>query len=256
MKIVAANDYSELSKIASKIIIEKVKRKPHAVLGLATGGTPEKTYELLIQDYKLNATSYNNVQTVNLDEYVRLPHKHLQSYHYYMFHKLFNHLDLKRENIYIPNGMASDLQDECKRYDDILANLNYPDLQLLGIGSNGHIGFNEPGTSFSLKTYVTRLTESTRLANARFFEHNEAVPKHAITMGISSILKSKEILLLASGESKAMAIKELLLGGLDENFPASALKFHDNVTIIADELALKEARKIKELKLNESSCCS
>jgi glucosamine-6-phosphate deaminase len=254
MNIIAVNDYTELSEIASKIIIEKVKSKPDAVLGLATGSTPEKTYELLIQDHNLNATTYHNVRTVNLDEYVGLSNNHLQSYHYYMFHKLFKHLDLKMENIYIPDGMASDLQEACKRYDNILEQLNYPDLQLLGIGSNGHIGFNEPGISFSQQTYVTKLTESTRLANARFFDHKGDVPNHAITMGIAGILKSKEILLLASGESKSMAVKELIVGGLDENFPASALKSHDNVTIIADNLALQEARKIKELKLHEYTC--
>lgn len=254
MKIIAVNDYTELSEIASKIIIDRVKSKPDSVLGLATGSTPEKTYELLIKDHELNATTYHNVQTVNLDEYVGLSNNHLQSYHYYMFHKLFKHLDLKMENIYIPDGMASDLNEACKRYDNILEMLNYPDLQLLGIGSNGHIGFNEPGASFSQQTYVTKLTESTRLANARFFNHKEDVPNHAITMGIAGILKSKEILLLASGESKAMALKELLIGGLDENFPASALKSHNNVTIIADNLALQEARKIKELKLHESTC--
>lgn len=252
MKIIAVNDYTELSEIASKIIIEKVKSQPDSVLGLATGSTPEKTYKLLIQDHQLNATTYHNVRTVNLDEYVGLSNNHLHSYHYYMFHKLFKHLDLKMDNIYIPDGMASDLQEECKRYDNILEHLNYPDLQILGIGSNGHIGFNEPGTSFSRQTYVTKLTDSTRMANARFFEHKGDVPNQAITMGISGILKSKEILLLASGESKAMAVKELLLGGKNEKFPASALKSHDNVTIIVDNLALQEARKVKELNLPET----
>lgn len=247
MKIIAVNDYEELSKVASKIIIEKVKSQPDCVLGLATGGTPEKTYQLLIEDFKRDVTSYHNVQTVNLDEYVGLPNNHSQSYHTYMFNKLFKHLDLKMENIHMLDGMVSDLQEECKRYDEILDGLNYPDLQLLGIGSNGHIGFNEPGSPFSQQTYVTTLSESTRLANARFFDHLDEVPSHAITMGISGILKSKEILLLASGESKAKAVKELIVGGLDINFPASALKSHDHVTIIADSLALQEVRKMKEI---------
>lgn len=221
--------------------------------GWATGGTPERTYQLLIQDHQLNATTYQNVQTVNLDEYVGLPDHHPQSYHAYMFQKLFNHIDLKTENIHIPDGMAPDLAEECKRYDRILDRLHYPDLQLLGIGSNGHIGFNEPGTSLSRQTYVTRLSESTRLTNARFFDHREDVPNHAITMGISGILKSNEIVLLASGESKAKAVKELLMGGLDINFPASALKTHDCVTIIADELALREVRNTNEVKFVEST---
>jgi len=254
VKIIAVNDYEELSKVASKIIIEKVKNQPDCVLGLATGGTPEKTYQLLIEDFKRNATTYQNVNTVNLDEYVGLPNNHPQSYHSYMFHKLFKLLDLKSENIHMPDGMVSDLQEECKRYDMILDHLNYPDLQLLGIGSNGHIGFNEPGSPFSQKTYVTTLSESTRLANARFFNHLDEVPSHAITMGISGILKSKEILLLASGESKAKAVKELLVGELDMNFPASALKSHKHVTIIVDSLALKEVRKIKDIELSEATC--
>ncbi len=255
MKIIATRDHTELSKITSEIIIEKVKRQPNTVLGLATGGTPEKTYKLLVQDHQLNETSYRDIKTVNLDEYVGLSRNHQQSYHYYMFHKLFNHLDINRKNVHIPDGMALDLEEECRRYDKILEDLHFPDIQLLGIGSNGHIGFNEPGASFSRKTYVTKLTESTRKANSRFFENEEDVPNYAITMGISKILKSKEILLLASGKSKANAIKKLLLGELDENFPASSLKFHENVTIIADELALQEVRKIKELKLLDSFCC-
>ncbi|MFD2444857.1 glucosamine-6-phosphate deaminase [Bacillus sp. CGMCC 1.16607] len=240
MNVIAVKNDTELSEIASKMISEKVKTKSATILGLATGGTPEKTYDLLIRDHQINATSYQNVRTVNLDEYIGLASDHPQSYHYYMIHKLFQYLDLKMENTHIPNGMASDLQEECKRYDGLIESLNYPDLQILGIGSNGHIGFNEPGTPFSQKTYVTKLTESTRKANARFFHHQKDVPTHAITMGISSILKSKEILLLASGESKAKAIKELLSGEITENFPASALKLHKHVTVIADELALKE----------------
>jgi glucosamine-6-phosphate deaminase len=240
LKVIEAKDYTELSEIASRLIIEKVKQNPRVILGLATGGTPEKTYELLIRDHEQFGTSYRNVQTVNLDEYVGLPSHHPQSYHYYMFHKLFQHLDLKKGNIHIPDGMAPNLEDECKRYDHILETLGYPDFQLLGIGSNGHIGFNEPGASFSKKTYITKLTSSTRMANARFFHHQDDVPTHAITMGISSILKSKEILLLASGESKADAIKQLLLSEIDEKFPASALKLHKHVTIIADKMALSK----------------
>jgi glucosamine-6-phosphate deaminase len=240
LKVIEAKDYTELSEIASRLIIEKVKQNPRVILGLATGGTPEKTYELLIRDHEQYGTSYRNVQTVNLDEYVGLPSRHPQSYHYYMFQKLFQHLDLKKGNIHIPDGMASNLEDECKRYDHILETLEYPDFQLLGIGSNGHIGFNEPGASFSKKTYITKLTTSTRMANARFFHHQDDVPTHAITMGISSILKSKEILLLASGESKAEAIKQLLLSEIDERFPASALKLHNHVTIIADKMALSK----------------
>lgn len=247
MKIIKASDYEQLSEKAAKITIELVKEKPDAVLGLATGGTPVLTYKLLVDYHRKLHMSFRDVKTINLDEYIGLPEDHPQSYHYFMYNKLFNHIDIRPENIHIPRGNARNLAEECIRYDEILEILHPIDLQLLGIGSNGHIGFNEPGTPFSKKTYITKLSTSTRKANERFFQEEETVPEYAITMGIASILKSKKILLLASGKSKAEAVKQLVLGEMDEQFPASALKQHDNVTILADNQALEELQKVKRI---------
>jgi glucosamine-6-phosphate deaminase len=230
-------DGEELSQRAAALIIEKVKQKPNAVLGLATGSTPKGTYKELIRDHQLNGTSYARVKTINLDEYVGLPADHPNSYHYFMRTNLFDHLDFSEGNHFIPEGLAKDLDAACQDYEERIHS-NPIDLQLLGIGQNGHIGFNEPGTPFNSTTHRVQLTRSTRKANARFFDHFNEVPKEAITMGISSILQSKEIILLASGSNKAEAIYRLLKGPITEAFPASALNKHDKVTIIADREAL------------------
>jgi glucosamine-6-phosphate deaminase len=239
MHIIPVKDFNDLGRKASQFIIQLVREKPDAVLGLATGSTPKSTYKELIQDHRLNGTSYQHVRTVNLDEYVGLAKDNPNSYHYFMRDQLFNHIDIPDRNIYIPNGLASDLDEECRRYDRLITELGGVDLQILGIGRNGHIGFNEPGTSFEVMTHVVDLTLDTRKANARFFNTLEEVPKQAITMGIKNILQSRSILLLASGPSKADAMARLLNESKITNaFPASSLHQHRNVTVIADEDAL------------------
>jgi glucosamine-6-phosphate deaminase len=239
MKVIRVKDYQELGKKAAAIIIEHVKAKPDAVLGLATGSTPQTTYRELIRDHKENGTSYRQVTTVNLDEYIGLSPEDPNSYHYFMKKELFDAIDIASENTHLPNGEAADLEAECRRYDDLIRSVGGIDLQLLGIGRNGHIGFNEPGTSFQTRTHVVELAEDTRKANARFFPSLDAVPTSAITMGIQNILESKRILLLASGPAKAEAMARLLnQREITEAFPASCLHLHNDVTVIADEAAL------------------
>ncbi|WP_042349705.1 glucosamine-6-phosphate deaminase [Bacillus massiliigorillae] len=237
-EIIHAENYEEMSRIAAKRMIGLVKRKPNAVLGLATGSTPEGLYKLLIEDHKENGTSYKGVKTVNLDEYMGLDRNDKNSYFTFMREHLFNHIDVNLDNTNVPNGMATNMEEEAVRYENYIHEIGGVDLQILGIGHNGHIGFNEPGTSFESKTHVIELAERTREANARYFNSMDEVPTHAITMGIQSIMDSEEIILLASGASKAEAIKRLVCGEITEDFPASALRLHSKVTIIADEEAL------------------
>jgi glucosamine-6-phosphate deaminase len=238
LKIIKVQDYQQMSKKAAEFIIDKVANSPTIKLGLATGETPAGTYEYLIEEHQKNGTSYQGVTTFNLDEYIGLSGEHKNSYRYYMDNKLFNHIDICKGNTFIPDGTANDLQEECQRYEERIAKQGGIDLQILGIGCNGHIGFNEPGTSFRSKTHIVNLSPSTIQANARFFDRVEKVPTKAITMGISTIMQSKEILLLISGNRKQEAISNLLHEEVKESFPASILKRHPNVTIIADEAAL------------------
>lgn len=246
MKIIQAKDYSDMGKKASELIVRLVKQKPEAVLGLATGSTPKTTYKEMIKDHHENGTTYRKIRTVNLDEYVGLEKGDINSYHYFMNEQLFKHIDMKSDNSFIPNGMAENIQQECAYYNQLIQSLGGVDLQLLGIGRNGHIGFNEPGTSFTEKTHVVKLAEDTRKANARFFPSLNDVPHHAITMGIQNILESKSILLLASGESKAPALARLLNDrDVSVSFPASSLHLHSNVTVIADEEALSQVYSLE-----------
>ncbi|MED1489255.1 glucosamine-6-phosphate deaminase [Bacillus smithii] len=238
MRVVKVANYEEMSQKAAECIIRQVKEKPDSVLGLATGGTVIGTYQLLAKDHQKNGTSYRQILTVNLDEYIGISPEHEQSYHFYMKKRLFDHIQIPPENTYLPDGQAEDLEEECKRYDERIESLGGIDLQLLGIGVNGHIGFNEPGTPFDSKTHIVELSESTRKANARFFNTLEEVPKKAITMGIETIINSKKILLLASGLKKAPIIRKLFQEGITEEIPASVLKKHENVVLIADEEAL------------------
>lgn len=229
-------DHQQLSRKAADIIIERVRQLPTLNLGLATGETPIETYRHLIEDHQKNGTSYQGVKTFNLDEYIGLDHDHEQSYHYFMNKYLLDHIDIPKEYIHIPNGNV-EASTECDQFEKLLETYGGIHLQLLGIGRNGHIGFNEPGTPFHSKTHVINLTPSTREANAKFFNTLEEVPTQAITMGISTILQSKEILLLISGESKREALHNLVQNDINERFPASALKQHHNVTVIVDEAA-------------------
>lgn len=237
MNIVKVKDYQEMSAWASKQVIDKIKSSDQPVLGLATGSTPEGLYQDLIEAYKNHQVSFKNVTTFNLDEYVGLAADDPNSYNYFMNDKLFNHVDIDPSHTHLPNGVATDLEQECKDYEALIKNTGQIDLQILGIGINGHIGFNEPGSSFSDRTQIVKLVDSTIEANSRFFAHKEDVPTHAVTMGIKTIMESKEIILLASGENKAEAIKQLIEGEVTEDFPASILQQHPNATIVIDNAA-------------------
>ncbi|QKS70159.1 glucosamine-6-phosphate deaminase [Paenalkalicoccus suaedae] len=232
MRIIHATDYDDMSKRAASYILERFK-DIHTI-GLATGGTPKGLYEQLIPF--LQKQDLTNMHTVNLDEYVGLAPEHPNSYRQVMNKLLFNEVDIPLANTHLPNGVASDLEEECKRYEALIHFLGV-DLQILGIGENGHIGFNEPGVDKNSKTHIVKLTEETREANSRYFKQREDVPTHAITMGIQTILASKEIVLLASGEHKAQAIYDMVHLEPNPTCPASFLKHHKNVTIIVDTKA-------------------
>jgi glucosamine-6-phosphate deaminase len=233
LKLIAVSDEEELSRIAAEILFSKIKSSDRFVLGLATGKTPQGMYRCLSKYSNECKQSFQHVHTVNLDEYVGST-----TYHTYMEQYLFQHIDIPRDQTHIPDGEAASLAEECNRYEHLIKELGGIDLQVLGIGENGHIGFNEPGTSFDARTHIVKLTDSTLQANAKYFTGIEQ-PKEAITMGIGTILESKEILLLAIGERKAKAVKELFKGSLNKDFPATALNNHRNVTVLADKGARK-----------------
>ena len=235
IKVIVVKNYEELSNKAYDVMKQTLLNE-NAVLGLATGSSPIGLYKNMIEDYKNSNVSYKNIVTFNLDEYANLDKNHSQSYYTFMHDNLFKHIDINLDNVHIPSGNG-DLETNCLNYDKQMEKYNI-DIQVLGIGSNGHIGFNEPFTPFDSVTHVVKLKESTRKDNARFFEPlNEEVPTHACTMGISSIMKSKQILLIASGEKKAQAINNMINGPIDESCPASILQQHDNVVVIIDEKA-------------------
>lgn len=235
--VIIVKDYEALSDEAFKVMKEVVTSKEHPVLGLATGSSPIGLYQRMIKDHKDNGTSYKEVVTFNLDEYVGLKKNHSESYYTFMNTNLFSGLDIDLNNVHIPVGDSDDLTKECEAYEQAMADFNV-DIQLLGIGSNGHIGFNEPGTSFDSLTHIVTLKEKTRVDNARFFDPlGEEVPTEAITMGIATIMKAKKVLLVASGEGKADAIAGMINGPVTEDLPASVLQNHPDVTVIVDEAA-------------------
>jgi glucosamine-6-phosphate isomerase len=236
MELFICENVAVASQKAADMISELVKENPQAILGLATGSTPEKMYQILIEDHKKNGTSYADVKTVNLDEYVGLAGTHEQSYRYFMDKHLFDKLDIKKENTYVPLGLGNP-EENAKKYDEILARLGTVDIQVLGIGSNGHIAFNEPGISFDHTTHVVDLVPETIAANARFFNSLDEVPKTAVSMGIASILKAKEIILLAFGKGKAEAIRAMFEDEISTACPATALQNHPNVYVFVDEAA-------------------
>ncbi|MGP4105588.1 glucosamine-6-phosphate deaminase [Virgibacillus sp. L01] len=240
MEIVKVKNYEEMSERACDLIIEIVNKLDNPVLGLATGSTPEGMYQQMIDSYKRNEVSFTKTTTFNLDEYVGLVGNDPNSYRFYMNDKLFKHIDLLADRAYLPNGDTDDLQKECRDYETLMYKAEYIDVQVLGLGLNGHIGFNEPGTAFDSRTHIVDLDETTRKANARFFDSLDDVPKKAITMGIETIMESKKILLLVAGEKKAEAVYRLINGETSEEFPASILQKHENVTLIADEEALSK----------------
>ncbi|HLS08686.1 glucosamine-6-phosphate deaminase [Lentibacillus sp.] len=240
MNIIRVKDYDELSEKACELLVNEMEKSDSSVLGLATGSTPEGLYQKLIDEYKKGNLSFSNVTTFNLDEYVGLAASDPNSYRYYMNEKLFSHVDLPDEQAFLPNGAAEDLEKECRDYEALIKDAGYVDLQVLGLGLNGHIGFNEPGTPVDSRTHVVELDESTRKANARFFKSMDDVPKKALTMGIGTIMESRQIILLVSGEKKADAVKRLVNGMVSEEFPASILQKHENAILIADEAALSK----------------
>jgi len=242
MKILVVKNYDEMSKVAAKELAEVISKKPEATLGLATGGTPVGMYKELIDMHKNNSLDFSKVTTVNLDEYVGLSGEHDQSYRYFMDSNLFNHVNIRKEYTYVPNGLAEDMLKECVNYDKRIEELGGIDVQVLGIGSNGHIGFNEPSDTLSLGTHVTDLAESTIEANSRYFASKEEVPTKALTMGLGAIMKAKKILLMVSGESKAEIMDKVVNGKITTQVPASFLQMHKDVVLIIDEDA---ARKIK-----------
>ena len=243
MEVIVKENYEEMSKLAAQLIAEVIRKKPRAVLGLATGSTPIGTYKELIRMHKEEGLDFSQIVTFNLDEYVGLPPDHPQSYRYFMNEQLFNHINIRMENTHVPNGMAKDLKAECEKYEQMIKEAGGIDIQLLGIGANGHIAFNEPGSSLGSRTRIKTLTEKTRQDNARFFDNDiNKVPKYAITMGIGTILEARKLILLASGENKADAVAKAVEGPITAQCPASVIQLHRNVIVIVDKAA---ANKLK-----------
>ncbi len=238
MKVIKVKNYEEMSEEALKVMLGVVSENPNAVLGLATGSTPLGLYAKMAQDHRENGTSYANCRAVNLDEYVGLDASSDQSYVYFMRENLFKNIDIKLENTHIENGTAADKEAECARYNALLNELRQ-DIQLLGIGSNGHIAFNEPGTAFDSVTHIVDLAESTIKDNSRLFKSIDEVPRQAFTMGLSNIMNAKKVLILANGEGKANAVRELVKGEAREEVPATVLQSHPDCILICDEAAGK-----------------
>ncbi len=235
MNFIKTDSYEKLSRIAANLISSQITMKPNCVLGLATGSSPIGTYKKLIERHKNSELDFSAVTSVNLDEYEGLDGENDQSYRYFMNNNLFNHVNIPLENTYVPNGCAKDLVAEGEAYDKLIADLGGIDLQLLGIGLDGHIGFNEPDDVFVKETHPVTLDESTIKANARFFESEADVPRRAITMGMMSILNAKKILLIANGANKKDIIEKAFFGPITPKVPASILQLHPDVTVIYSE---------------------
>lgn len=238
MKIYKAKDYKDMSRKAANIISAQVIMKPNCVLGLATGSTPIGTYDQLVEWYNKGDLDFSEVTTVNLDEYKGLPRTNDQSYYYFMHQHLFDRVNIDQERTNVPNGMEPDAEKECGRYEELIRSLGGVDLQLLGLGHNGHIGFNEPGEAFEKETHCVDLTESTIEANKRFFASADDVPKQAYTMGIKTIMQAKKILIVVNGENKADIVERAFFGPVTPEVPASILQLHNDVTLVGDEAAL------------------
>ena len=238
MIIYRAKDYNDLSRKAANIISAQVIMKPNCVLGLATGSSPEGMYAQLVDWYNKGDLDFAKVKSVNLDEYRGLSRENEQSYYYFMHKHLFDKVNIDVNNTYLPNGLAEDPEEECRRYDALIESLGGVDLQLLGMGHNGHIGFNEPGDHYDKGTHCVDLQQSTIEANKRFFASEDEVPRQAYTMGIGTIMKAKKILVIVSGAEKAEILKEALYGPITPQVPASVLQMHSDVIVIADEAAL------------------
>lgn len=240
MQIYRAKDYEDMSRKAANIIASQVVLKPDCVLGLATGSTPIGAYKNLVEKYEQGDLDFSQVTTVNLDEYKGLPRENDQSYYYFMHDNLFDYVNVKPENTHLPDGTKEDANEECARYEELIRSLGGQDLQLLGLGHNGHIGFNEPDTVFEKTTHCVDLQESTIEANKRFFASADDVPKQAYTMGIGTIMQAKKILVVVSGEDKADTVAKAFFGPVTPEVPASILQFHKDVILVADEAALSK----------------
>lgn len=240
MRIYKAKDYEEMSRKAAGIVSAQIIMKPDCVLGLATGSTPVGLYKQLIEWYRNGDLDFSGVRTVNLDEYKGISRENDQSYYYFMHQNLFDHVNIPAENTHLPDGMEPDSEKECRRYEELIRSMGSVDLQLLGIGHNGHIGFNEPADAFDKLVHCVNLTQSTIEANKRFFASAEEVPRQAYTMGIQTIMRSKKILIIANGEGKAGIVRDAFFGPITPMVPASVLQLHNDVTLVADEAALSK----------------
>ena len=243
MRIIATKDYNDMSRKTANMIAAQVMLKPDSLLGLATGASPIGAYECLVEGYKKGDIDFSQISSVNLDEYCGIGGDNDQSYQYFMNHHLFNHINIKSENISIPNGLETDGEKECSQYEEGIRSKGGMDLLLLGIGLNGHIGFNEPAEELTLDTHCAALSQTTIDANQRFFESPDQVPQKAYTMGVGTIMRAKAIILIASGEAKAEIIKAAFFGPVTTKVPASLLQLHHNVTVICDEAALSKISK-------------
>ncbi|MBD5520049.1 MAG: glucosamine-6-phosphate deaminase [Lachnospiraceae bacterium] len=243
MKIIRAKDYNDMSRKAANIISAQIIMKPHCVLGLATGSTPIGIYEQLVEWYKKGDLDFSEVTTLNLDEYKGIARENEQSYYFFMNEKLFSKVNINPERTFLPDGMEPDSGKACADYNRIIEEAGGVDLQLLGLGHNGHIGFNEPGMAFEAQTHCVNLTESTMKANQRFFASADEVPRQAYTMGIKTIMQAKKIVVVVSGEDKAAIVKEAFWGTITPKIQASVLQLHNDVTLVADEAALSLIEK-------------
>lgn len=243
MNITVCKDYEEMSVKAAELIANDMKKKDNFVLGLATGSTPVGTYQNLIKKNKSKEIDFTDVITFNLDEYIGLDKNHNQSFSYFMFDNLFNHINIVNDNVHVPSGVEQDYDVYCKEYERMINEAGGIDLQLLGIGSNGHIGFNEPANEFSDITHTVNLTESTIKDNSRFFSSIDEVPTKAVTMGIGTILRARKIVIVVSGKNKAKAIYDAIYGPIDPKMPASALQNHNDVTVFVDKDAAEYFNK-------------
>jgi len=240
MRLIRTKDYKEMSRKAANIVAAQVIQKEDSVLGLATGSTMIGLYEELVSRYRQGDLDFSKVRTFNLDEYLGLHPDNPYSYHYYMKTNLFDHVNIAPENTHIPNGMTDHPDEECRNYDLQIESLGGIDLQLLGVGLDGHIGFNEPDDVFRKESHCVRLDESTIQANSRFFDHENDVPRHALTMGMGAIMKAKTILFCVNGKAKASILKQVLYGPITPRVPGSILQLHPNLIVVADEEALSE----------------
>ncbi len=240
MNLVIEKNYQQLSFLAAQLVAAQINKKKSIVLGLPTGQTPVGMYQELIKKFQKREIDFSNVITFNLDEYCGLSPCHPQSYHYFMWNTLFQHVNIKKKNVYLLNGEAKNIEQECQHYESLINKKNGIDLQILGIGDNGHIGFNEPSLVLKSNTHLVNLSQATIQANSRFFNSVKEVPRQALTMGMGTIMKAKKIILLASGKKKAPVIAKTINGLISTETPASLLQLHKDVTIIVDEDAASQ----------------